>query len=122
MKAKEYKKFIKKKIYKAAFEYLTKDQKQKNKIKFINYKKLSCQKYICSGEFSNSEVNLLFKLRSRMTNVRNNFKNGNNNLECQLGCGEKEEDQKHILVCPKLHEKYQCKDDLKNVKYDDIFG
>ena len=57
-----------------------------------------------------------------MTNVRNNFKNGNNNLECQLGCGEKEEDQKHILVCPKLHEKYQCKDDLKNVKYDDIFG
>ena len=122
MNVKAYKKFIKKKISQAAFTELTKDQKEKSKIKLIKYKKLSCQKYIRSGELSNSEINLLFKIRSKMVNVKCNFKNGNTNLECQLGCGENFEDQAHILSCKKLLEKYPCKDNLKNVKYDDIFA
>ena len=55
-----------------------------------------------------------------MTNVKCNFKNGNENLECQLGCGEKVEDQQHILVCEKLMEAYPHT--ANKLNYNDLFG
>ena len=55
-----------------------------------------------------------------MVNVKSNFKNGNENLECQLGCVEKFEDKKHILVCKKIMEVYPHSGNKLN--YDDLFG
>ena len=120
MTVKTYKKFVKQKVSEAAFLFLTKNPEKQSKTNFENYTKLSCQDYIKNGNFTNSEVMLLFKLRSRMYKVKSNFKNGNPNLDCQLGCGEIDENQQHILLCEKILEKMTYKIDTKN--YVDIFG
>ena len=56
MKIKTFKKFIKKKIKLAAFEYLESDKITKSKVMYIKYKKLSVQKYIKSHKFTDEEV------------------------------------------------------------------
>ena len=55
-----------------------------------------------------------------MYDVKCNFKNGNPNLECQLGCGENFENQQHLLICDKIAEKMS--DKIDNINYNDIFG
>ena len=52
-------------------------------------------------ELDLSQARIKFKLRSRMIEVRNNFKRGqqNANLECQ-GCQISIDTQDHILFCP----------------------
>ena len=52
--------------------------------------------------------------------MKGNFKNGNPNLECQLGCGDIEENQQHILFCGKILENMPHRFDNKN--YNDIFA
>ena len=59
-------------------------------------------------------------MRAYKSRLLCNFKNGNPNLECQLGCGEKEETQQHILLCDKILQKMSHKPDITN--YEDIFG
>ena len=44
------------------------------KVKNIIYKKFTIQKYLMSNYFSNFEVEILNKLRSRNINVKSNFK------------------------------------------------
>ena len=73
MKFSSYKKFIKKKIREAAFKFLQSDKSSKSKVKDIEYKKLAPQKYIKSNQFTNDEVQLLARLRSRNTSVKDNF-------------------------------------------------
>ena len=46
-----------------------------------------------------SEARLKFKLRSRMLEVRNNFKTQYETLECQ-GCQKSIDTQDHVLFCP----------------------
>ena len=80
--------------------------KEKNllsKIKNIEYTKLETQKYLKDTRFSCEERKLLFALRSRCYNAKENFKNINkNNMKCSLGC-DKIENQEHIFQrCSKL--------------------
>ena len=55
-----------------------------------------------------------------MYKVKSNFKNGNPNLDGQLGCGEIDDNQQHILLCEKILENMTYKIDKEN--YEDIFG
>ena len=49
------------------------------------------QNYLKSdNNLSNDEKHFLFKLRTRMTYVKTNFKNNFNDLKCTLGCTEDE--------------------------------
>ena len=70
----EYKQSIKKKIKASAFNYLKEIQETHTKVRDIEYKQLETQKYMLSPIFSNSDVNLLYALRSRSTECRVNFK------------------------------------------------
>ena len=81
------------------------------------------QAYMCSGDFNIRDIQLLFKLRSRMLNVKANFCNqyNNQNINCQFCDEGVEESQYHQLECqtiidncPKLY------DDI-TVEYEDIF-
>ena len=59
-----YKTFIKNYVKKAAFKYLSNQQKEHSKIKHIKYEELQIQPYLISPIFSKSEISTLFSLRS----------------------------------------------------------
>ena len=63
MKKKVFKTIMKKKIWKAVFEYLQNIQNTKSKINNIDYKNLSPQENQTSNIFSNEEAYLLSKKR-----------------------------------------------------------
>ena len=109
-------------IRKAALEHLKQKQKQRSKIRNIEYTKLETQEYMVSPLFTNDEVNILYALRSRSVNVKANFKNKfGNNLVCPL-CMLDEDNQPHIMVCKELTSRFK-RDELhsKKCKYEDLF-
>ena len=124
MSKSKFKKYVKSKISNAVFQFLLTEKEELSKIKTIQYKKFKLQKYFKSNLFSNYEVQILSKLRSRNINVKANFKkqytfNNIEKLECSLGCQEIET-QQHLLTCkPLLNE---LKDLRSNVSYNDIFS
>ena len=50
------------------------------------------------------ERQFLFALRTRMVDVKANFKIGQRDIRCRT-CSQAEESQEHILQCPELQEK-----------------
>jgi predicted XRE-type DNA-binding protein len=121
MQLKAYKRFIRKKIRQAAFEYLEADKGQKSKVMDISYKKFSIQKYVTSTKFTDEEVYLLSRLRSRNILVKDNFSGMFTDTICSLGCLERET-QQHILECKPLVEKSNLRTVLQSMQYSDIFG
>ena len=118
-----YKQFIKSKIRMRALKYLKSFQQTHSKVKEIVYEKLEVQPYLTSPLFSNDEVNLLHRLRSRMTECKANFKQKYvHNLKCRL-CNLEVEDQQHLLHCVELSKLFQTQSVTKGkVKYEDIFS
>ena len=48
------------------------------------------------NRLTRNQTSIIFKARTRMLNVKSNYKNGNDSLNCRL-CGKSEETQNHIL-------------------------
>jgi len=68
------------------------------------------------NKLSRLEVSLIFKTRTRMLEVKNNYRNMYINVICR-GCGKEEETQQHILQeCNGLHKTEETK-----VTKEDIF-
>ena len=86
------------------------------------YEKLQIQSYLKSDSgLSNELKKLLVNFRTRMYQVRQNFKNQNEDTLCQL-CKTEREDQQHLFMCPEIIK--ECEDLANNVEieYEDIFG
>ena len=72
--------------------------------------------YLSSSNLSTEEKQTLFKFRTRMVQVKSNFKNQyGQNLTCHFCPAE--ETQSHILLCKETSDI-----DTSQVSYDDIFG
>ena len=55
------------------------------------------------NELTRKQTSLIFKARTRMIKVKDNYKNGHPDLACRL-CKQAEESQTHILEeCPVVH-------------------
>ena len=118
-----YKNYIKQRIRNAAFSYLSRKQESHSKVKDIKYEKLEIQTYFTSPLFSNTEVRLLFALRSRYIDCKANFRNkySKDNLLCQI-CAKSEETQIHIFECEILKNKLKSEEILKDkAEYNDLF-
>ena len=98
-----YKNFIKAKIKIAALKFLNERKSTHSKVKDIEYSNLETQKYLKSPLFSDSEVSLLFSLRSKYIQFKSNFKSMYNeeDMSCPL-CEQDIDNQKHILKCSVL--------------------
>ena len=121
MKKSNFKKQIKTKIQALALKQLNKIKKSHSKVLQLKYTKLETQNYIKKKIFSTKEITTLFKLRTRMVQVKMNFKNFYDNTLCDL-CYDEEDSQEHMLNCEKLIE--HC-DELYNdyiVNYEDIYS
>ena len=55
-----------------------------------------------SRTITREEAQLIFKLRCRVTAIKNNLKGKYDTLECHA-CGNEEETQQHILQCKELN-------------------
>ena len=118
---KSFKTEVKKKIHQAAFEYLKNIQKTHSKICNINYTEFKTQNYMTSPIFTNIEVNILHALRSKMVNVKMNFKSKYSDLSCPI-CLKHEDDQPHVLKCDVLNSRIISNEASRNkIEYDDIF-
>ena len=122
MTKKQFKKWVKSKIEKAAFEFLIEEKVSQSKICDIEYKKLEIQNYLKAAVFNNSEIELLFKLRSKTLELKSNYKKKYfNKLDCSLKDCYFEENQEHLFSsCQILQNKLRVKD--KTVSYKDIFS
>ena len=64
------------------------------------------------------EVKTIFKIRSRMTSVKTNFRGKYDNFECDL-CKEEDKNQKHILECKEIKKKIKVKIELP--EYSELY-
>ena len=65
---------------------------------------------ISDVKINQEEVQTIFKMRSRMTDVKTNFRGKYDNFECEL-CNEEDENQKHMIECREIlkHKKTNIK-------------
>jgi hypothetical protein len=116
-----FRKYLKFKVNSKSEEYLGRLKESHSKLNNIGFQKLQCADYLKDPRITEAKGKILFKLRTRMYQVRCNFKNQyGNNLTCQL-CKQNLDQQSHLLECVVMKSLIP---ELKNtsIKYEDIFG
>ena len=85
----------------------------------MKYERFKIQNYLESDKLNTSEKKMLFQLRTRMIDVKTNFKNMYMDKVCPV-CEKSEDDQKHVLECQLLSSNIS---DIatEKVEYEDIF-
>ena len=69
----KFKKYLKKKIQTAALAYLNKLKMKHKKSSEVQSKEIKCSEYLKSKLFTKNETKLLFKFRTHMYSVKENF-------------------------------------------------
>ena len=95
----KFKSLVKNQTKAKGLEYLLQIKASQSKGKELSYEKLELQNYLSSqSNLSIKDKSFIFSCRTRMLDVKSNFKIGLNDLTCEK-CGKEEETQKHILTC-----------------------
>ena len=98
-----FKRLVKEHVIAAAFEYLKNLQKTHSKARPLQYETFKMQEYLGSeSKLSLKEKAFTFAIRTRMIDLKSNFKVGQKDLKCRL-CDKHEEDQQGLLLCPALN-------------------
>ena len=120
MKKEEFAKIVKKVIREKAFEDLMKEKVKHSKLAHITYKELKIQHYLVDSRVESWVAKDIFKYRTRMSDVHENFQNSYSyKPNCPL-CTKQKDDQIHLLKCDVL--KNKCPSLLVNKNYYDIFS
>ena len=103
MKKSQLKIILERSIKEFAFKELKVKKESHSKVRDLKHKTYEMQKYLKpNGEkITQEEAKLIFKLRSKVTEVKQNFRGKYENVECEL-CHE-EETQAHIMTCRELN-------------------
>ena len=119
----EFKILVKDKAEAAAFKYLMNEKQKLSKMSNLSYTKLELGKHLRANmNLTRTEVNSMMNFRSRMTNLKCNYKSAYraDQLFCRL-CLDKntEESQSHLMRCELLNENsVRCTESLI---YEDLF-
>ena len=91
---------VKKSCRDKAFDDLMSKQEEYSKGSSLEYGQLRMRSYLKSTSINSTEAKLIFKFRSRMVRVKNNFRGSySNNLDCPLGCPNQIDSQEHLINC-----------------------
>ena len=103
MKKSELKKRLNNAVDEKTLNDLQNVKKSHSKVKHLKHTKLEMQRYFKAGKLkiSQEEVRTIFKMRSRVSDVKTNFRNKYDSLLCDL-CYEEDESQEHILNCKEI--------------------
>lgn len=98
-----FKQIIKSKVQRKAFEHLTKLKDSHSKARKLRHKNLEMQRYLKpeTEDLTIIEKKFIFAARTRMLDLKGNFKSGLAEIKCRK-CHMEEETQKHLLECPQL--------------------
>ena len=101
----------------AAFQSYTKEKSMCSKLNEVQYEMLQVQTYLKNKSISKEHKILLYRVRTRCTDTKSNFKSlYKNHLMCRFGC-QKELTQKHLYMeCEYFQKHYDV-----NIKYEHIF-
>ena len=94
----KFKSIVKEKVQAKAFIYLQSIKESHTKVKDLTYIKNKVQPYILNEKLTTKEKQLLFKLRTHMIDVKENFKGQYLDVMCNFGCYQTES-QYHLLNC-----------------------
>ena len=83
-KKKVFKKYIKKTIKAASLDFLLMEKQKHSKMDNISYTELKQQEYLKSSSVPVHKAKNLFKFRTRMNQVKSNYKTIYNNFTCPL--------------------------------------
>ena len=111
----KFKIILNKAVKSKALEELNKIKQKHSKGKELKYSYLEMQKYLRPSQINITyeDAITIFRIRSRMTDVKVNFKGKCENLACQI-CKQENESQHHILICEKISTE-------KTLEYHKIF-
>ena len=99
-----FREIIKESIKDRALHHLKSVQKSHSKARNIKYDKLEMQSYLMSGgSMTIQEKCFAFAARTRMLDLKANFKSSLSDSVCRK-CFSEEENQKHLLSCPALRD------------------
>ena len=103
-----------------AFQFLIEKAKTHSKVNEKLYKDCEGLGHYDDMRFSPDIVNILFKFRTRMYLVKNNFRSNyvNTDTLCPV-CKVEEDTQQHLFKCEKIMDNV---DENKNCVYEDIFS
>ena len=110
------------KIRALAFQYLQEKQDRHSKVREIHYGKFEKQKYMSSHKFSQKDIELLFKLRTNMIDVKMNFKGMHVNYSCNICNKDDPQTQVHLTQCEKIIEECTMLFNNIDIEYEDIYG
>ena len=72
------------------------------------------------NQLNRFQVSTIFKARTRMLDIKNNFRGKYNNLTCR-GCGEVNETQEHVLnECKSIHQNENTRVEQKDIFSNNI--
>ena len=98
-----YIKMINDRIERESWKYLNNEKGEHDKVKHIDHSKVEMQDYLSPNCLTNEESKFIFLLRSRMLDVKCNFRGRyqHSNTLCPV-CMTAEDSQAHILACREL--------------------
>ena len=115
----EFKIQVKKIVKRKALEYLQNLQQTHSKAQPLKYAKLGLQDYLKpESDMTIREKAFTFAARSRMLDLKCNFKVGKKDLMCNL-CGKHEESQEELLTCEVLIDSTET---VNPSTYSDLFS
>ena len=114
-----FKEVVKGKARAAALKYLNGMKEKHSKLKYLTYSDLKIRDYLKGNKFKEM-AQMICGYRTRMADVKGNYKNGNESFMCPL-CEQEDDYQEHLLVCTKIIEENL---NIRNVSalYMDLFG
>ena len=107
------KNMIKRSIRENVLEKLNKIKQNHSKVKDLNHSRLEMQQYFLPNKYevTKEEIQVIFKLRSKVMRVKMNMKGLYDTHECGV-CLIENESQKHIYECKEVWQ-------MRGEKYDD---
>ena len=115
MKKYKFRKIVYSQLRQVARDYLMSLKVKHSKL-FLLSNDYKLEKYLSSEKLSTAEKQTLFKLKTRMVEVKSNFKTKHDEQVTCSFCPE-EDTQPHLLSCKEV----TVGIDTSNVEYDDIF-
>ena len=121
MSKQKYKTYIDHQIFVSVRKYLENMRITHSKCKGIPAFTGKPETYIFSKQLQQEEIKVLYKLKSRMINVYDNFRNANSSIWCKT-CFLFPETQSHLISCEKIKEKLANVIDFSTISYDHLHG
>ena len=118
MTEEDLKEIVKKACETKALEYLNKKKESHSKVLHLAHNSWGQQPYLKPNQMTAKDAKFIFLLRTRMLDVKLNFRNKYNEIKCP-NCKSADDDQEHLLYCSQLEDGQQIVD--ATLKYEDIF-